>query len=273
MNKNYLPVKRIPLFLLLITIFNSCQKTESFQPCRLEKWVQENPLNKSFHYDNISLKDGRIEKMFSYDIDINKDTLNKVIVFFEYNQKGKVKAVRDESNPFRVKRFEGVYDNKDKLTGIIQKTDNNIEDEIVIDYDAQNRLVGVTSRYLLGINRNIDYDANGNPYSIFRGDVTSTPSISEYTFDDKRNFFSGIPEIQFYWIFRPQSSFVPFGDNNIVSTKLYLFDGKEFTEATNQRSKREISYNEKGYPETIKIIRENLSSTVTNISSFGYLCN
>lgn len=256
-------------FLLILT---SCKKNEDLATCQLEKFIQENPLTKSFHYDNVSLKDGRIEKLFSYDININKDTFNKAIVFFEYNAKGQVKAVRDEANPKSIRRFDANLDSKGNAIKITQTTNGNIEDEIEVEYDSKNRPVNIISRYLLGINRSLEYDNNGNPYSVFRSDIGSTPSMTEHMFDDKRNFFSGIPEIKFYWIVRPHSTFLPYGDNNIVSSKVYLIDGTQFKESTGQRTKRELIYNDKGFPESIRIMREDLSNTVSNISTFSYKC-
>lgn len=260
------------LFLILVILSTSCQKTNDIAACQLEKYVQENPLNKSFHYDNITLKDGRIEKLFSYDININKDTLNKAIVIFEYNSKGQVKAVRDEANPKRIRRFDANLDSNGNPDKITQTTNGDIEDEISVTYDSKNRPVDISSRYLLGINRSLEYDNNGNPYRIYRADLGSNPSVTEHTFDDKRNFFSGIPQIKFYWIIRPHSTFLPYGDNNIVSSKVYLIDGTQFKESTSQRTRRELVYNDKGFPESIKIIREDLSSTVSNISTFAYQC-
>lgn len=268
----YSDMKKLTLLFLCWFMISSCKKDEVVDTCQLEKFVQENPLNKSFHYDYITLKDGRIEKFLSFDININKDTLNKVIAFFEYNQQGKVKAVRDEADPSRIKRFDAGFDSKGNVIKITQTINKNIEDEITVEYDSQNRPVSVTSRYLSGINRNIEYDNQSNPYRIFRADLNVSPTISEHTFDDKRNFFSGIPEIQFYWFIRPLSSFVPFGDHNILSTKVYTIEGTAFKESVNLRTKRELVYNEKGFPETIRIIREDLSSTVSNISTFSYLC-
>ncbi|MBA4850039.1 hypothetical protein [Emticicia sp. BO119] len=261
-------------FYLLIfsVVMSSCKKNEDFAACQLEKFIQENPINRSFHYDNITLKNGRIEKLLSFDINVNKDTLNKAIIFFEYNSKGQVKAVRDEANPTRIKRFDASFDNSGNATKIIQTTNGNIEDEIAVQYNAKNLPTEITSRYLLGINRNIEYDNKGNPQLIFRSDLGSTPSITEHTFDEMHNFFSGIPEIKFYWIVRPLNTFVPFGDHNIVSSKVYLFDKTEFKESVSQRTKRELVYNQNGFPETIKIIREDLSSTISNLSTFSYQC-
>ncbi|WP_147322834.1 hypothetical protein [Emticicia sp. C21] len=260
------------LFFILLGLLISCSKNEDLDTCRLERFVQENPLNKSFHYDYITLKDGRIEKFFSYDINANKDTINKAVVFFEYNAKGQVKAVRDEAKPKSIKRYDATLDSKGNATKIIQSTNGNIEDEIEIEYDSKNRPISISSRYLLGINRSIEYDNAGNPYNIFRADIATTPTIAEHTFDDKRNFFSGIPEIKFYWIVRPLNTFLPYGDHNIVSTKVYLLDGTQFKESTNQSTKRELTYNNKGFPESVKIIRQDLSSTISNISTFAYKC-
>lgn len=265
-------MKNIALLLACLLILTSCNKNEDLDTCQLEKFVQENPLNASFHYDFLTLKDGRIEKMVSYDLNSKKDTLNKVIAFFEYNQKGKVKAVRDEGNPNRIKRYDAIFDNNGNVKQITQSTNGNIEDEIDIEYDSQNRPVSIISRYLIGITRSIEYDNNGNPQSIFRADLGFTPTITEHKFDDKRNLFAGIPAIQFYWIIRPLSLFLPFGEHNIVSSKVFVFDDTKFTEAVNQQTRRELVYNSKGFPETIKVIREDLSSTVANISTLSYNC-
>lgn len=265
-------MKNKTLLFIFLIILTSCRKNEDLDACQLEKFVQENPLNKSFHYDYITLKDDRIEKFSSYDININKDTFNKAIVFFEYNSKGQVKAVRDEANPKRIKRYDANLDSKGNAIMITQTTNGNIEDEIEVEYDSKNRPISINSRYLLGINRSIEYDNTGNPYNIFRADIAITPTIAEHTFDDKRNFFSGIPEIKFYWIVRPLNTFLPYGDHNIISTKVYLLEGTQFKESTSQRTKRELVYNDKGFPESVKIIREDLSSTVSNISTFAYKC-
>lgn len=265
-------MKNSILLLIILIILTSCRKNEDLATCQLEKFVQENPLNKSFHYDYITLKDGRIEKFFSYDINVNKDTFNRAIVFFEYNSKGQVKAVRDEANPKSIKRFDATLDSKGNATKIIRTNNGDIEDEIEVEYDSKNRPISINSRYLLGINRSIEYDNSGNPYSVFRADIATTPTIAEHSFDDKRNFFSGIPEIKFYWIVRPLNTFLPYGDHNIVSTKVYLLDGTQFKESTNQNTKRELVYNDKGFPESVKIIRGDLSSTVSNISTFAYKC-
>ncbi len=265
-------MKSSTLLFILLVILSSCNKNEDLDICQLEKFVQENPLNKSFHYDYITLKDRRIEKFFSCDINANKDTFNKAVVFFEYNAKGQVKAVRDDANPKNIKRYDANLDSKGNAIKITQSTNGNIEDEIEVEYDSKNRPVSINSRYLLGINRSIEYDNAGNPYNVFRADIATTPTIAEHTFDDKRNFFSGIPEIKFYWIVRPLNSFLPYGDHNIVSTKVYLLDGTQFKESTNQNTKRELVYNDKGFPESVKIIRQDLSSTVSNISTFAYKC-
>ncbi|RYU96101.1 hypothetical protein [Emticicia agri] len=262
---------RLLPFILLI-ILSSCRKNEEIDTCRLEKFVQENPLSKSFHYDYLTLKDGRIEKLFSFDITVNKDTLNKAIVFFEYNSNGQVKAARDEANPARIKRYDASFDNKGNATRIVQTVNGGIEDEVEVKYDDRNRPIEIISRYLLGVNRSIEYDKQGNPSYIYRSDLGTNPTITLHTFDDKRNFFEGVQAIKFYWIIRPLNTFLPYGDHNIVSSKIYQFDRTEFKEAENLRTRRELTYNEKGFPETIKILREDLSSTVTNISTFAYNC-
>ena len=271
--ESLLIMKHKLLALLLFSVLTiSCQKDEVLDTCQLVKLILETPLNGITHIDNITLKDSRIEKMNSFDLRNNKDTSNRITVYFEYNQKGKVKAVRDESNPKSIKRFEAEFDSKGNATKISQKTGNVVEDEIVVEYDSQNRPININSRNLLGINRGITYDQNGNPFSILRADFGNLPSITENSFDDKRNLFSSIPEIQYYWIIRPLSTFIPMGDNNILSTKTYTIDGREFKEVVAQRTKRQLTYNEKGYPTNIKVMFEDLSSTITSNSSFEYHC-
>jgi len=245
---------------------------EDFETCRLVKFVMENPINKSFHYDYITLKDGRIEKLFSIDIGSNKDTVNKVVAYFEYSESGRVKAVRDESNRNIIIRFDGDLDNNGNAIKIRQTMNGVLVDEISVEYDSKNRPVNITSTNLIGINRTVKYTSMGNPHLIFRSDAGLQPTMTEHTFDTKRNFFFGIPEIQFYWIIRPLYSFIPYGDHNIVSSKVFVFQGKEYKESESQHTKRELIYNNKGYPETVRIIRNDVSGTVANISTFSYDC-
>lgn len=263
--------------LLLLTIFlvlfvSACRKVEDLDTCRLVRFVQENPIIKTFHYDFITLKDGRIEKLLSFDLNASKDTVNKVIAFFEYDSKGRVKAVRDEADLKNIKRFEGTYDGRDNAVKIVQTTNGDPDDEITVEYDLRNRPINVLSRYKLGINRSIEYNNLGNPFRVFRSDLVAPPTITEHTFDNKRNFFSGIPEIKFYWLVRPLNSFLPFGDNNIVSSKVFTFQSDSFKETESLQSKRELTYNDKGYPDKIRIIRNDPPGTISNTSTFNYDC-
>lgn len=266
-------MKPLPLLLVLLTLITSaCRVNDEFENCRLVKFVTENTIEKSFYYDYITLKDERIENIFSIEINNNKDTVSKSVSYFEYNESSKVKAVRDETILSRIIRFDADLDNNGNAIKIRQTINGVLEDVITVEYDSKNRPVNITSNNQIGINRSMKYTSMGNPNIIMRPDARALPTITEHTFDTKRNFFFGIPEIQFYWIIRPLNSFIPYGDNNIVSTKVFIYQKNEFQESESQSSKRELVYNNKGYPETVRIIQNDASGTVTNISSFGYDC-
>ncbi|MDZ7933697.1 MAG: hypothetical protein U5M51_01730 [Emticicia sp.] len=111
---------------------------------------------------------------------------------------------------------------KDNPGKVIQKVNNVQNNEIILEFNHKNRATGAISLNLVGLNRSIEYDAKGNPFRIIRADFGSLATINEHLFDDKRNFFAGIPEIGLYWLLRPLYNFLSFESNNIIGTKFLL---------------------------------------------------
>lgn len=261
------------LYIIIICLcFWSCQKDETASLCRLTKFVTEYPATKLIHHDLVSLKDNRIERMYSYDLRNGIDTAARQLVFFEYNSLGKVSRIRDESSLTRIILFDFVYGTKENPEKVIQKVNNVQNNEIILEFDSKNRATGAISLNLVGLNRSIEYDAKGNPFRVTRADFGNQPTVNEHSFDDKRNFFAGIPEIGLYWLLRPLYSFLPFGNNNIVGTKFLTIQNLEFKEVPDNRTIRETSYNANGFPTTMTIILENQGKTVSSISKFEYVC-
>ncbi len=252
--------------------FWSCQKTEQQPICRLAKFITETPATNLIHHDLISLKNNRIDKIYSYDLRNGVDTTARQRIFFEYNELGRVSRIRDESNLSRIILFNITYNAKGNAEKATQLTNNVQSNEIIFEYDEKNRPTSVVSLNLIGPNRTIEYDANGNPFRITRADFGSLATINEHSFDGKRNFFEGIPDIQLYWLLRPLYSFIPFGNNNIIGTKFYSIQNLEFKEVPDIRTARETSYNEQGFPLTMNIILENQGKTISSKSKFEYNC-
>ena len=263
--KNY-----FTFFLLLILC--SCKKQEQAPVCRLTKFVTEFPVTKVIHHDIIWLKDNRIERVYSYDLKNLVDTSGRIKIVFEYNSSGKISVFRDETNLTKISRFDLVYNEAGLVIKSIQTTNGILNDEIVFEYDAQKRPINAIGLRLLGVNRTIEYDANGNPFRIFRADYGNLPILYEHTFDTNRNFFAGIPEIQLYWLIRPLFIFIPFGDNNVLTTKYYNLQGTDFKEVPDLRTLRETSTNEQGFPISMKIILENQNKFLSSDSKFEYIC-
>lgn len=265
-------MRKITFILFLCIISFSCKKDEQSPICQLTKFITEYPATNLIHYDLITVKDNRIELINSYDVKNSKDTSGRIKIFYEYNSLGKVSAFRDESNINKISRFDLTYDTSGMAIKSTQKTNGVINDEIVFEYDAQKRPISATGLRLLGVNRSIEYDANGNPYRIYRSDYGSLPTLNEHTFDDNRNFFEGIPEIRLYWLIRPLYAFIPFGGNNIRSTKFFTLKGTELKEVPELRTIRETSANERGFPISMKIILENQNKTLSAESKFEFNC-
>lgn len=268
----FVPMKTNFYIILLCVCFWSCQKTETTSLCRLTKFVTEYPATKLIHHDLISLKDNRIAKMYSYDLRNGVDTTARQLVFFEYNSLGKVLRIRDETSLNRIILFDFFYGTNGNPEKVIQKVNNVQNNEIILEFDSKNRPTGAISLNLVGLNRSIEYDAKGNPFRITRADFGSPATINEHIFDDKRNFFEGIPEIGLYWLLRPLYNFLPFGSNNIVGTKFFTIQNLEFKEVPDNRTIREISYNSEGFPTTMSIILENQGKAISSLSKFEYNC-
>ncbi len=261
------------IYIIVICLcFWSCQKNENTPLCRLTKFVTEYPATKLIHHDLITLKDNRIERMYSYDLRNGTDTTARQKVIFEYNALGKVSRIRDETNLTRIILFDFVYGTKENPEKVIQKVNNLQNNEIILEFDSKNRATGAISLNLVGLNRTIEYDAKGNPFRITRADFGSPATINEHTFDDKRNFFEGIPEIGLYWLLRPLYNFLPFGSNNIIGTKFYTIQNLEFKEVPDIRTIRETTYNANGFPTSMNIIMENQGKTISSMSKFEYSC-
>ncbi len=257
---------------IICLCFWSCQKNETTPLCRLTKFITEYPVTKLIHHDLITLKDNRIERMYSYDLRNGVDTTARQKVIFEYNSVGKVSRIRDETSLTRIILFDFVYGTKENPEKVIQKVNNVQNNEILLEFDTKNRATGAISLNLVGINRTIEYDAKGNPFRITRADFGSLATVNEHTFDDKRNFFEGIPEIGLYWLLRPLYNFLPFGSNNIIGTKFYTIQNLEFKEVPDIRTIRETTYNANGFPTSMNIILENQGKTVSSASKFEYSC-
>lgn len=250
----------------------SCQKTEQLPVCRLTKFVTEYPATNLIHHDLISIKNNRIEKIYSYDLRNGADTTARQKIFYEFDALSKISQIRDESNLSRIILFNFVYNTKGNVEKVIQLTNNVQTNEIVLEYDEKNRPTGAISLNLVGLNRSIEYDAKGNPFRITRADFGSPATVNEHTFDDKRNFFEGIPDIGLYWLLRPLYNFIPFGNNNIIGTKFYTIQSLEFKEVPDIRTARETTYNEQGFPTAMNIILENQGKAVASKSRFEYNC-
>ncbi len=264
---------RLIAFILLLSVTSlSCKKEEQVSVCQLKKFVTEFSITKVIHHDLITLKDNRIERIYSYDLRNGTDTSGRIKIIYEYNSSGKVKAFRDESNSSKISRFDITYGSSGLPSKSTQTTNGVINDEIVFEYDAQKRPISAIGLRLLGVNRTIEYDENGNPYRIYRSDYGSLPTLNEHTFDNNRNFFSGIPEIQLYWLIRPLYIFMPFGGNNVQSTKNYTLQGTELKEVPELRTIRETTINEQGFPISMKIILENQGKILSSESKYEYNC-
>ncbi|WP_435355330.1 hypothetical protein [Emticicia sp. SJ17W-69] len=263
-----------PLILILIVCitFLSCKKEDQTPVCHLTKFITTYPATNLIHHDLVRLKDNRIEMMYSYDLKNAKDTSGRIKIFYEYNTLGKLLAFRDESNTSKISRFDLTYNSSGLVTKSTQTTNGVINDEIVFEYDAQNRPISALGLRLLGVNRSIEYDVNGNPYRIYRSDYGSLPTLNEHTFDNNRNFFEGIPEIRIYWLIRPLYAFLPFGGNNIQSTKFFTLQGTELKEVPELRTIREVIVNEQGFPNSMKIMLENQNKILSAESKFEYNC-
>lgn len=264
---------RLSGFILLLCITSlSCKKEEQAPVCQLTKFVTVYPVTNLIHHDLIRLKDNRMEMMYSYDLKNAKDTSGRIRIFYEYNSSGKVSAFRDETNTIKISRFDLTYNTSGLAIKSTQTTNGVVNDEIVFEYDSKKRPISALGLRLLGVNRTIEYDADGNPYRIYKSDYGSLPTLNEHTFDSNRNFFEGIPEIRLYWLIRPLYAFLPFGDNNIQSTKFFTLQGNELKEVPELRTIRETSVNEQGFPISMKIILENQNKLLSAESKFEYNC-
>jgi hypothetical protein len=265
-------MRTIIILISCVTTFFSCKKEEQTSICQLKKFVTYYPTSNLIHHDLITLKDGRIEKMYSYDLRNAKDSANRLRIAFEYNAMAKLTALRDETNPNRISRFDLVYDASGLVTKSVQTVNGLLNEEIIIEYDKQKRPISAIGARLISANRTIEYDENGNPFRVYRSDNGTLPTVNEHTFDTNRNFFEGIPELKIYWLIRPLYSFMPFGANNVKSTKFYSLQNNEFKEVPENRAIRETTVNEQGFPISMKIILENQNRLVASESSFEYDC-
>ena len=250
----------------------SCQKIEITPLCRLNKFITEYPATNIIHHDLISIKNNRIEKIYSYDLKNGLDTTARQRIIYVIDAMGKISQIRDESNLTRIILFNLIYNAKGNVEKVIQLTNNLQTNEIILEYDEKNRPTGAISLNLVGLNRSIEYDARGNPFRITRADFGSPATVNEHIFDDKRNFFAGIPDIGLYWLLRPLYNFIPFGSNNIIGTKFYTIQSLEFKEVPDIRTSRETTYNEQGFPVGMNIILENQGKAVSSKSRFEYTC-
>lgn len=263
---------KVILSLLLLSLW-SCQKEKIISICRVSKFVTDYPGSSLTHHDLFGMNVNRLEKIYSYDLRNRTDTINRQRIFFEYNALNKVTAIRDESVSTRIIRFEFVYENNEPVAKKVNQITAGVKNnEIIFEYDKQNRPIGALSLNLIGLNRSIEYDAKGNPFRVTRADFGNSPTINEHTFDDKRNFFEGIPEIGMYWLLRPLYNFIPFGSNNIIATKYYTVQNLEFKEVPDNRTVRETTYNEQGFPLTMSIVFENQGRLISTNSTFEYVC-
>ncbi|WP_064197102.1 MULTISPECIES: hypothetical protein [Emticicia] len=265
---------KIKIILLGLSLFVfSCKNNEELAVCQLTKFITDFPATSTLHHDVLTLKDKRVIQIYSYDLRNYKDTVSRQKIFYEYDALGKVSKIRDESASNRIITFEFVYENgKDFAEKIIQKVNNVQNNVISVEYDSKGNPTSVESLNLIGVNRTIEYDNNGNPFRVIRSDFGTLPSVNEHTFDDKRNFFAGIPEIGYYWLLRPLYNYIPFGPNNIVGTKFYTVQNLDFKEVPDNRTVRETNYNEQGFPTTMNILLENQGKTLYSASKFEYNC-
>ncbi len=263
---------KIYIFIFSGLYLLSCQKIETAPLCRLNKFITEYPATNLIHHDLISIKNNRIEKVYSYDLKNGVDTTARQRIIYVIDALGKLSQIRDESNLTRIILFNFIYNSKGNVDKVIQLTNNLQTNEILLEYDEKNRPTGAISLNLVGLNRSIEYDAKGNPYRITRADFGSPATVNEHTFDDKRNFFEGIPDIGLYWLLRPLYNFIPFGSNNIIGTKFYTIQSLEFKEVPDIRTIRETTYNEQGFPVGMNIVLENQGRAVSSKSRFEYNC-
>lgn len=265
-------MRKISIVLLTFIVLLSCKKEEQTPICQLKKFVTFYPVSNTIHHDLITLKEGRIERLYSYDLRNKVDTASRLVIVFEYNSTGNLLAFRDITSSTRTSRFDLVYDNSGKVTKTVQTVNGVYNEEILFEYDKQNRPISATGARLISANRSIEYDENGNPFRVIRSDFGTLPTLNEHTFDTNRNFFEGVPELQMYWLVRPLYSFMPFGANNVKTTKYYTLQNNEFKEVPENRAIRETTANEQGFPISMKIILENQNRLVASESSFEYNC-
>ncbi len=259
-------------YLFICFIIFACQKEAIIHSCQLMKFVTEYPATNLIHHDIITLNGKQIVKVYSYDLKNKIDTAGRNIIIYLYNNVGKVLTFKDESIIGRVNTFDVQYNTDGQAIKFTQTINGFVNDEINIAYDAKKRPLSAVSQKLLGVNRSIEYDANGNPVRILVSDFGNLPVIYESNFDDKRNFFAGIPDIGLYWLIRPLYAYCPFGPNNVIGTKFYNQQGSTFKEVPDIRTKREIVYNEYGFPTSLNIFLENQNNAIVSSSKFEYKC-
>jgi hypothetical protein len=263
---------KIYIFIFAGLCLWSCQKTETVPLCRLNKFITEYPATNLIHHDLISIKNNRIEKVYSYDLKNGIDTIARQRIIYVIDALGKLSQIRDESNLTRIILFNFVYNAKGNVDKAIQLTNNLQTNEIILEYDEKNRPTGAISLNLIGLNRSIEYDSKGNPFRITRADFGSPATVNEHIFDDKRNIFEGIPDIGLYWLLRPLYNFIPFGSNNIIGTKFYTIQSLDFKEVPDIRTSRETIYNVQGFPTEMTIVLENQGRAISSKSRFEYTC-
>lgn len=266
--------KPIVYILFLSVILSvSCQTEVDRPDCQLTKFSTLTISSSTNHFDIISLKNGKIEQMYSYDHRISRnDTINKTLLFFKYNNEQQLTQIRDESPNKRVVTFDFEHDASGKITKTIEKLEGVVRVENTVRYDELGRMISINTTNLLGISRDFEYDGAGNPTIMYRYEIT--PFLAyRHEFDEMNNFFKGVPEINYLWIVRPLYNFLPFGNHNIKSVRVFIQRGSTWLEDPTLKSTRQIEYNSKGYPLIIRRLSDNNDNAVLTESKFEYTCD
>lgn len=266
--------KTLVYFLSILAMFTLSCETEMERPdCQLTKFSTLTVSTSINHFDIISLKNGKIEQMYSYDHRITRnDTINKTLLFFKYDANQKLIQIRDESPNKKITTFDFEHDDSGKITKTIEKLEGVVRVENTIRYDELGRMASINTTNLLGISRDFEYDDSGNPIIMYRYEIN--PFLAyRHEFDTMNNFFKGVPEINYLWIVRPLYNFLPFGEHNIKSVRVFMQRGNFWVEDPTLKSTREIEYNSKGYPLIIRRLNDNADKSVITESKFEYNCD
>jgi hypothetical protein len=81
---------KIYIFIFAGLCLWSCQKTETVPLCRLNKFITEYPATNLIHHDLISIKNNRIEKVYSYDLKNGIDTIARQRIIYVIDALGKL---------------------------------------------------------------------------------------------------------------------------------------------------------------------------------------